>query len=280
MNIKITADSTCDLSSQQLQQHNITLIPLYVNIGDKCLRDVYDTTPDDIYAHVSSGGSACSTAAVNIADYEDYFGKFSKEYDAVIHLNLSSELSSSHQNARLAANEFDNVYVVDSRNLSTGHGLVVLRCADLAAKGMDAASIIADLEQYINKIDASFILDQLEYLRKGGRCSSVAALGANLLSLKPCIEVKDGSMGVGKKYRGTYQKCVDRYIRERLSNSDELDLTRIFITHSGLDDDTLRLAQDLVKECADFNEVVITRAGCTISCHCGPGALGVLFAKK
>ncbi len=280
MNIKITADSTCDLSSQQLQLHNITLIPLYVNIGDKCLRDVYDTTPDDIYAHVSSGGSACSTAAVNIADYEDYFGRFSKEYDAVIHLNLSSELSSSHQNARLAANEFDNVYVVDSRNLSTGHGLVALRCADLAEKGMDAASIIADLEQYITKLDASFILDQLEYLRKGGRCSSVAALGANLLSLKPCIEVKDGSMGVGKKYRGTYQKCVDRYIRERLANSDELDLTRIFITHSGLDDDTLRLAQDLVKECADFNEVVITRAGCTISCHCGPGALGVLFAKK
>ena len=169
MNIKITADSTCDLSPQQLQQHNITLIPLYVNIGDKCLRDVYDTTPDDIYAHVNSGGSTCSTAAVNIADYGDYFGKFSKEYDAVIHINLSSELSSSHQNARLAASEFDNVYVVDSRNLSTGHGLVVLRCADLAEKGMDAASIIADLELYITKIDASFILDQLEYLRKGGR---------------------------------------------------------------------------------------------------------------
>lgn len=280
MNIKITSDSTCDLSPQQLQQHNISLSPLYVNIGDKCLRDVFDITPDDIYAHVNSGGAMCSTAAVNISDYIDFFGPFSKEYDAVIHLNLSSELSSSYQNACLAAQEFDNVYVVDSRNLTTGQGLMVLRCAQLAESGMDAAAIVADLKHFIQKVDTSFILDQLEYLKKGGRCSSVVALGANLLSLKPCIEVTGGKMSVGKKYRGSYLKCMERYIRDRLADPEQLDLTRIFITHSGLDEATLQLARKIVTECADFAEIVVTRAGCTISCHCGPGTMGVLFAKK
>ncbi len=280
MKIKITTDSTCDLSAQQLQQHNITLLPLYVNKGDACLRDGVDITPDDIYAHVSAGGDLCSTSAGNIADYADLFETCSKQYDAVIHVSLSSEFSSSHQNARLAAEEFDNVYVLDSRHLTTGQGLVVLRAAELAERGMDAAAILEDLKVYIEKVDVSFILEQLEYLKKGGRCSSAAALGANLLGLKPCIEMQNGKLGVGKKYRGAFKKAMSQYVRDRLANAEELDLSRIFITHSGLDEETLQLARQTVAECTNFAEICVNRAGCTISSHCGPGTMGVIFAKK
>ncbi len=280
MNIKITTDSTCDLSPQQLQQHNISLIPLYVNLGGKCLRDIYDVTPDDIYAHVASGGDISSTAAVNISDYAEFFAPLSASYDAVIHLNLSAELSSSHQNARLAAEDFDNVYVVDSQCLTTGQGLMALHCAQLAESGMDAQAILADLADFQQKVDVSFILSQLDYLAKGGRCSSVVALGANLLSLKPCIEMENGLLHVGKKYRGSFQKCMERYIRDRLAHPEELDLSHILITHSGLDEATLELARQTVADCAAFAEVSINRAGCTISSHCGPGTMGIVFAHK
>ena len=139
MAIKITADSTCDLSAEQLRQHNIDLFPMSITMGSQCLRDGIDITPDDIYSHVDAGGDICTTSALNIADYTDRFSAFSKDYDAVIHINISAEFSSCHQNALLAAQEFDNVYVVDSRNLSTGHGHVVLRAAELAESGMAAA---------------------------------------------------------------------------------------------------------------------------------------------
>ena len=280
MRIKITSDSTCDLTSQQLQQHSITVIPLYINIGEKCLRDGLDIVPDDIYAHVSGGGDICSTAACNITDYTQAFDSFSREYDAVIHMNISSDFSSCHQNACLAAQEFDNVYVVDSRNLTTGHGHLVMRCAKLAESGMDPLAIVEDLNAFVSKVDTSFILSQLEYLKKGGRCSSVAALGTNLLGLKPCIEVVDGKMKVGKKYRGSYEKCLEQYIRDRLANIDELDLERIFITHSGVEEKALQLAQQLVSQHANFQDVVISRAGCTISSHCGPGTMGIIFVRK
>ena len=280
MNIKITSDSTCDLSAEQLQQHNIQLLPLCISMGDKLLRDGVEITPDDIYAHVDAGGDICTTSALNFTDYSDCFTSLSQEYDAVIHINISAEFSSCYQNAVLASQEFDNVYVVDSRNLSTGHGHVVLRAAELAESGMDVKDIVAELNNFTAKVDASFILSRLDYMKKGGRCSSVVALGANLLHLRPCIEVVNGKMQVGKKYRGSFEKCVDQYIRDRLAHPENLDLSRIFITHSGVADSALETARRAVEDCASFQEILVTRAGCTVSSHCGPGTLGILFLHK
>ena len=280
MAIKITADSTCDLSAEQLRQHNIDLFPMSITMGSQCLRDGIDVTPDDIYSHVDAGGDICTTSALNIADYTDRFAALSGAYDAVIHINISAEFSSCYQNAVLAAQEFDNVYVVDSRNLSTGHGHVVLRAAELAESGMAAEDIVKELNAFTHKVDASFILSRLDYMKKGGRCSSVVALGANLLHLRPCIEVVGGKMQVGKKYRGAYDKCVDQYVRDRLAHPENLDLSRIFITHSGVSDSALEAARRAVEDCAHFQEILVTRAGCTVSSHCGPGTLGVLFIRK
>lgn len=280
MNIKITSDSTCDLSAEQLQQHNIQLLPMCISMGDKLLRDGVEITPDDIYAHVDAGGDICTTSALNFTDYSDCFTPLSQEYDAVIHINISAEFSSCYQNAVLASQEFDNVYVVDSRNLSTGHGHVVLRAAELAESGMDVKDIVAELNNFTAKVDASFILSRLDYMKKGGRCSSVVALGANLLHLRPCIEVVNGKMQVGKKYRGSFEKCVDQYIRDRLAHPENLDLSRIFITHSGVADSALETTRRAVEDCASFQEILVTRAGCTVSSHCGPGTLGILFLHK
>ena len=280
MNIKITSDSTCDLSAEQLQQHNIQLLPLCISMGDKLLRDGVEITPDDIYAHVDAGGDICTTSALNFTDYSDCFTPLSQEYDAVIHINISAEFSSCYQNAVLASQEFDNVYVVATRTLSTGHGHVVLRAAELAESGMDVKDIVAELNNFTAKVDASFILSRLDYMKKGGRCSSVVALGANLLHLRPCIEVVNGKMQVGKKYRGSFEKCVDQYIRDRLAHPENLDLSRIFITHSGVADSALETARRAVEDCASFQEILVTRAGCTVSSHCGPGTLGILFLHK
>ena len=280
MRIKITSDSTCDLSREQIEKYGIEIMPLAVAMGENNYRDGVDIHPDEIYAHVNKGGELPKTAANNIADYAEVFGKFAKEYDAVIHLNISAEFSSCYQNACLAAEDFENVYVVDSRNLSTGHGLLVLKAAELAESGMDAAAIAETLRETANRVDASFILDQLEYLKKGGRCSAVAVLGANLLKLKPCIEVKEGKMGVGKKYRGAFAKCLKDYITDRIGGRDDLELDRVFVTHSGISQELLDLAVETVKELQSFKEVCVTRAGCTVSSHCGPDTIGVLYIQK
>lgn len=280
MKIKITSDSTCDLSPQQVAAHDILIIPLAVAMGDRNYRDGVDITPADIYAHVAAGGDLPATAANNITQYGDVFTSLLQEYDAVIHLNISAEFSSCHQNALLAAQELDNVYMIDSRNLSTGHGLLVLKAAELAEAGMEPAQIAEVLRETTARVDASFILDQLAYLKKGGRCSAVAALGANLLKLKPCIEVKDGKMAVGKKYRGNYEKCVREYVTDRLSGREDLELDRIFVTHSGVDQAYIDAAVDTVKELQPFREICITTAGCTVSSHCGPGTLGILYIHK
>lgn len=280
MNIKITADSTCDLPISLLQRHHITLLPLYVNLGTRCLRDGVDVCPDDIYAHVDSGGAMCTTSACNITDYLELFTELSKNHDAVIHINLGSDFSSSYQNARLAASNFDNVYVVDSHNLCAGQGLMVLRCAELIEQGLDALSIVEKLNRFAGKIDSSFILSQLEYLKKGGRCSSIVALGANLLNLKPCIEVTDGKMAVGKKYRGAFEKAVEQFIRDRLSDFDAIDTNYIVLAHSGLNNETIALAEKIVRERIDCKELIITRAGCTVSSHCGPGTFGFFLVRK
>ena len=280
MRIKFTSDSTCDLSREQIEQYDIAVLPLAVAMGGRDYRDGVDICPADIYANVEAGGDLPKTAANNAAQYQACWAKYANNYDAIIHLNISAEFSSCYQNACIAAGEFDNVHVVDSRNLSTGHGLLVLKGIELAQQGMDAADVAQVLRETVDKVDASFILDQLEYLAKGGRCSSVVALGANLLKLKPCIDVKNGKMGVGKKYRGAYDKCLKQYITDRIANRTDLDLRRVFVTHSGLDEALVQTAVDTVKALQPFEELTVTTAGCTVSRHCGPGTLGVLVMTK
>lgn len=280
MRYQITSDSTCDLNPEQLEQYNIRLLPLYVSMDGKTLRDGVDVKPDDIYAHVSAGGSLPQTAAVNLADYVRAFTELSKKNDFVIHVCISLDFSCCYQNAKLAAADFDNVYVVDSRNLSTGHGLVVLEAERMAREGMEPDDIVAALHDLTGRVEASFILDRLDYMKKGGRCSAVTLLGANLLRLRPCIEVRDGKMGVGKKYRGSFDKCVCEYITDKIGNRSDLELRRVFITHSGVSEESVQKAVETVQKLQPFEEICVTRAGCTVSSHCGPGTLGVLYIRK
>lgn len=281
MKIRITADSTCDLSRELAQQYNVAITPLYVNMGDKPLRDQLDIEPADVFNYYERTGELCFTSARNIGEYMDTFAELRGECDAVIHISIGSGFSSTYQNAVLAAAEVENVYVVDSCNLSSGHGCLVIRACELAEQGMEPQAVIEELNSLAEKMDVSFVLDQLEYLHKGGRCSSVAALGANLLKLKPCIEVVDGKMQVGKKYRGSFTKCVEQYIRDRLANPQELDLRRVFLTFAGVDEETVALARKTIRECVgDEPEIIESVAGCTISCHCGPGTLGVILIRK
>ena len=280
MNIKITSDSTCDLSKELIERFGVEVLPLYIVKDEKYYKDGLEIHPDDIFAHVSGGGKMCTTSALSIGDYSEVFRELSGKYDAVIHVNISSGFSCCHQNACLAAEEFDNVYVVDSKNLSTGQGHVVIEACQLAAQGLDPKTIVEKLNEFVTKVDASFILNRLDYLAKGGRCSAIAAFGANLLKLKPCIEVQNGTMDAAKKYRGPYDKCMVSYIQDRLANVSELRTDRIFITHSGMSQELIDLALKTVKECGNFDEIFITRAGCTVSCHCGENTMGVLYIHK
>ena len=279
MNIKISADSTCDLSPDLIARYDIGISPLYIVRDGESLVDGVDITPDEIYAHVEAGGSMCSTAAVSVYDYVEFFRKELESADAVVHFHISGDMSACYQNACIAAAEVGSVYPVDARNLSTGIGLLVLEAAELAQKGeLTAQEIQERMNQRRELLDVSFVVEQLGYLRKGGRCSSVAALGANMLSLRPCIQVRDGKMGVGKKYRGAYQKCLLQYVKERLEGRDDIDPHRIFITESGgFTPEEVAEVEAEVRGYQPFEEVLHTRAGCTVSSHCGPRTLGILY---
>ena len=211
--IKITTDSTCDLPSSLLEKYDITVIPLGIVKAGKLYRDGVDIRTADIAAHVDVGGEITTTNAVNAADYETVFREMTARYDAVIHLNIGMGFSSCYQNAKLAAEEVPEVYVVDSQNLSVGHGWLVLAAAEAAKDGKSVGEILSLLEDLTPRVEISFVLDRLDYMKKGGRCSAVTALGANLLKLHPCIEVISGRMGVTKKYRGSMEKVVADYVR-------------------------------------------------------------------
>jgi DegV family protein with EDD domain len=280
MNIKILSDSTCDLSQQQLAQNDITLVPLTVVKGDEQFKDGVTITPADIFAHVANGGDLCSTSANSVGEYEEMFQEYAPKHDGVLLITIGSGFSSCYQNACIAAEEFDNVKVVDSRNLSTGQGLVVLEACRLAKECASLEELREKVQAFTEKVEASFLVDKLNYLAKGGRCSSVAALGANLLNLKPCIDVKEGKMGVSKKYRGKYHKCLADYVKERLADREDIRRDVLFVTKSSVSDEEYAAVMAAVKEYGNFETVYETTAGCTVSCHCGPGTLGVLFVRK
>lgn len=282
MRIKVTSDSTCDLSAEILQKYNVTLMPLTVIKDGVGYQDNVTITPGEIFAHVAAGGALCSTTAVSIGEYQEFFAPFAKEYDAVVHINLGSGFSSTHQNACLAAEEFDNVIAIDSQNLSTGQGLVVIKACMLAENAEDLQALKTELEEFTTKVEASFLIDKLDYLVKGGRCSAAAAMGANLLNLKPCIEVHSGKMGVAKKYRGKYEKCMASYVKDHLDGRDDLDYSMpIFITQTKVTDECYAAVKEAVATYgSQFATLYETTAGCTISCHCGPSTLGILYVRK
>ncbi len=279
-NIIITSDSTSDLGPALLERYGIETLPLGVTLGSECYKDGMDITPDDIYAHHDKTGELPKTTATNVGECEEFFKKFVDMGKTVIHFTISSEMSSTYNNACLAAEEFENVFVIDSRNLSTGGGLLVLAAEDMVAQGMKAEEIVEKIKELTDYVDASFVINSLEYLYKGGRCSALSMMGANLLKLKPCIEVKNGKMGVAKKYRGKYSEVLLEYVKDRLANGDDIVKDRVFITHAGVDESTVNEVLELVKKTLDFKEVFVTRAGCTVSSHCGADTLGVLFIRK
>ena len=251
--IKITTDSTCDLPRELLERYNITVTPLGIIKAGKLYQDGVDIRTGDIAAHVDAGGEITTTNAVNVADYEELFRRLMEEYDAVIHLNIGMGFSSCHQNARLAAEEVDGVYVVDSANLTVGHGMLVLAAAEAAEAGKSVTEILAMLEEMIPRVETSFVLDRLDYMKKGGRCSTATALGASLLKLHPCLDV------------------VDRA---------DLDTHRAFLVDTCPDDHLASIAREVLRQDGRFQEIIEAKAGCTIFCHCGPGTLGVIFLRK
>ena len=210
----------------------------------------------------------------------EYFEQLTKYVSAVIHFAISVSMSSTYNNFCVSAEEFEDVYVVVAKNLSTGNGLLVIAAAEMVQQGIEAKEIAQKVSELADHADASFVVDNLEYLAKGGRCSAVAAFGANLLQLKPCIYVQNGAMGVGKKYRGKYEKVLMSYVADRLANAEDICLDRVFVTHAGCDPKIVERVAEAVKNTLPFKEVLVTRAGCTISSHCGANTLGVLFIRK
>lgn len=280
MKIVILSDSTCDLSPALVEQAGVVIVPLTVIKDDEQFKDTVNITPADIFQHVAAGGSLCSTSANSVGEYQEWFEKYAGDCDGLIHISIGSGFSSCYQNACLAAEDYPNVRVIDSQNLSTGQGLVVLEAVRLAKEATDLDALADQLRAFTARVEASFLLSRLEYMVKGGRCSSAAALGANLLNLKPCIEVKDGKMSVVKKYRGNFDKCLPMYVKDRLADRDDLTRDTLFVTCTPVDDAVYSAVMKAVDQYGNFDTVYETKAGCTVSCHCGPGTLGVLFVRK
>lgn len=280
--IIISADSTSDLSPELIEKYGIVIVPLHIVLGEKTYEDLVNITPDEIYEHFEKTGTLPKTSAVNMQEYIDIFKPYVDDGCEVVHFNIGSALSTSHQQCKLAAKELGNVYTVDSCSLSAGTGLLVLEAIEMAQQGMSGKEIAEKLSAMTSKIHCHFIVDKLNYLHAGGRCSAVALLGANLLGIKPCIEVsnKDGSLTVGKKYRGKLNKVLSQYVNDKLSECDNLYRKRAFIVHAGIPQETIDELYKLVAEKNRFDEIIITRASCTISSHCGPGTMGIIFMEN
>lgn len=281
--IAITTDSTCDLPQRFIDENDITVVPLTVLLGDTVYRDGVDIKPDDVYSFVEKTGKLPKTSAVTPAEYFEVFKQLTDEGKKVVHIGFSSGLSSSFQNACVAASEFDNVFCVDSKTLCTAQGLLVLKACDYRAKGMDAKKIADRVTKLVPKVSATFVLDGLEYLHKGGRCSSVAKFGANVLGIKPSIAVDNqtGKLEVSKKYRGKIELVYKHYIADRMNEIKRIQPDRVVIAESGgVSPQTIAFAKGVIEGKDKFNQVIVADAGCTISSHCGPKTFAIFYIKK
>lgn len=278
--VMITADSTCDLSPELLERFNIKTIPLTIQLGDESFFDGEGFTPEVMYERYRKDGTLPKTAAAGYQQFIDFFSQFTNAGYQVVHLEISSELSCSFSNACLAAQDLGDVFPVDTQMLSSGVALLAIEGAECRDKGMGAHEIAEHLRSLTGKVDTSFVLDTLEYMWKGGRCSAVTSLGANLLKLKPALEMKDGKLGVYKKYRGAIETVYKQYVKERLAGK-QVRPGHVFITNSGeIAPEIIQQLDELVRELIPVQEIHHSIAGCTISSHCGPKTLGILFINE
>ena len=280
MKIRMTADSTCDLTPELIRKYEIGVVPLSVVIDGEVFHDGVDVTPRDIF-RAAEAGKSVRTAAVNTFEYKEFFKKQLKKCDQLVHVCLGSGFSSCYSDAVEASREMGNVFVVDSRNLSTGSGLLVLEGLSMIREGVEDGKAIAEaLQAKTGLVNASFVLRTVDYLRRGGRCTGLEALGAKMLHIRPSIVVQDGKMRPGEKYRGRFEHYLKHYIEDLLENDNNIDFQRVFVVHSPSEDGLARFAIDTVKSYGLFREVLEAMAGCTICTHCGPNTLGLMFMNK
>ena len=278
----ISTDSPADVPAEIRERYDIRVIPLHIILDDDCFEDGVNIQPDDLYAFYKKTGRLPKTSAVSVAEYTDFFKELTQDGGSVVHISFSSALSATHQNARLAAEDFDNVYIVDSKSLSTGIALLAIKAAQLAQDGLDAKTIAHEMEYKREKVVTTFILDKLEFLYKGGRCSGVAMLGANVLGIKPSIVMVDGKLQVGKKYRGKLENCQMQYVRDLLEQyAGRIDTDRAFLSRTaGVSDEQMKALQKEIHKTLKFKEYIVSTVGCTITSHCGERTFTFEFMLK
>lgn len=277
--VKICTDSCVDINKEQLEKYNIHVIPLCVVLNNKECLDGVNINPNDIFEYVEKTKQLPKTSARSVEDFKDFFGHLLENGDEVIYTGISSKLSSTYNNACKAKDELgnENLYIVDSKSLSSGIGLLVLYAAKLAENGLNAQEICLKLEKQANFNQASFVVDKLDYLCKGGRCSAIARFGANLLKIKPRLELVDGKIENTGKYLGQFKIVIKKYIDDMLKKHNKIKKDLCFITHTCQDKDFVNDIVEYVKSKNIFDEVVSSVAGATISCHCGENTLGILY---
>lgn len=278
----ISTDSPADVPAEIRERYDIRVIPLHIILDDDCFEDGVNIQPDDLYVFYKKTGRLPKTSAVSVAEYTDFFKELTQDGSSVVHISFSSALSATHQNARLAAEDFDNVYIVDSKSLSTGIALLAIKAAQLAQDGLDAKTIAHEMEYKREKVVTTFILDKLEFLYKGGRCSGVAMLGANVLGIKPSIVMVDGKLQVGKKYRGKLENCQMQYVRDLLEQyAGRIDTDRAFLSRTaGVSDEQMKALQKEIHKTLKFKEYIVSTVGCTITSHCGERTFTFEFMLK
>ena len=275
MKIAVSVESTSDLGQKIIEEKGIKVVPFEIVLGDNVYKDGEISTTD-IFDFVDKNGILPKTNAINEFGYTEYFEELKKDYDAVVHICLSSGLSSSCGNAKRAANNLKEVYVVDSLSLSTGIGLLALYACDLAEQGISAKEVYEKVSERVSKLQVSFVIERLDYLYKGGRCNSLQFFGANLLKLRPRIVVNEGKMGADKKYRGQMSKVVAKYCEDTLEEFNTPDLERVFITYTTATEEMVAAAKAALVD-RGFKNIYETHAGCTIASHCGGNTLGILY---
>lgn len=277
MKYKITCESSADLNDDMYKKLGVSVIPFRITIGDEDYYDGKTITNSQLFEYLATCQKLPKTSALNELEYSDFFEEQLKDCDGIIHICISSLISSTYNNAITAAKKFDNVYVIDSLSLSSGIGLQVMYACSLRDRDVDIKKAVELIEKRRSAVQISFVVDKLTYLHKGGRCSALSLLGANLLNIKPCIVVKNGRMMVNRKYIGKLNKVLDKYVIETLAEYNNPDPTMCFITYSSATDDMLEITRKTLKEKATFKKVQETIAGCTVSTHCGPNTLGIIY---
>lgn len=277
--VVITVDSPADLPKELAEQFNISTIPLHIILDGNNYSDCVDIFPEDIFKAYAEKHILPTTSAIPIGEYEDFFKSFTDNGFAVVHLSLSSEISSTHRNAVIAAESFEDVYVVDSRHLTTSITLLALKAAEMRDNGKSASEIAEEITKLTDYVVTSFVLDDLEFLSKGGRCSALAAFGANVFSIKPSIDMVDGALHISKKYRGKTNDVQIRFALDKISEYDDIDYSRLVIVSAGVEDAQVATVKSAIEEKYTFDEIILAKAGCTITSHCGKNTLGILFMR-